>query len=169
VDDYGKKFITHKVINFRHIVVTKEIQTLANLAIRIDLFVSVPTFITAFRFFNSLIEGVINTGFLLWFGIFIGLIIFFTAFPLRNLHKELNTAKEQLLTKIDQEITLITGNNKGIRKLSLFNDILHVRDRVNDMNTWGIDFPMFLKLISTFLIPIVLGALFQLGFEALIQ
>ena len=82
---------------------------------------------------------------------------------------ELKKAKKQLLKKLNQEITQITNESQvGIGYFSAFNDILVVRDRVDSMTTWGIDNPIFLKFALTFLVPIVLGALFQLGFESIL-
>lgn len=170
IDDYGKRFINSEKIDLRRAILPEELTSLAKLAIKIDMIVAVPTTISAWIFFKSLLTlGLVNYGIIAYLVCSMLLFVFFSIFPLRHLHRETARAKHRLIKTLDKEIQQANEQIRfGIQGISLFHDLLSVRDQVRKMSTWGINTGLLIRFFMAGFLPLVIGALLQIWFQLIL-
>lgn len=171
IDDYGDKFIKNsKRIDIRRAILPQELTSLAKLAIKIDIIVAVPTTISVWIFLHDLFtNGIVNYGILVYLMGSILVFVLCSAYLLRRLHHEMEKAKEELIGKLDRDIQQVTQQiGQGIQGISLFHDLVVVRDQVKRMSTWGVNTGLLIRFFMTGLLPLVTGALLQIWIEILL-
>jgi len=166
IRNYGKCFISSDKIGFIHAIRQEGITYLANFAVKIDIIVAAVTLWSAYRLFENILKQepyYFQMGYLV---VCIFVFVIFSIFPLLQLHKEMVKAKKRLISSIDERIHQVHEQlNQGTNGISLFNDLIDFRSKVNKMNTWGSNTGISIRMLMLFILPIVLGALIQIMFE----
>ena len=170
IHDYGKRFISSEKIDLRRAIMQEELTSLAKFAIKIDIIVAVATTMAAWNFFEDLLgpKGIVKYHTL---GSLVGCImtfVFFSTFLLWNLHKEMVKAKHRLIETLNEDLQKASNQlNQGTQEISLFHDLLNVRNQVGKISTWGINTGLLIRFFLTGVLPLVLGALLQIWFQLL--
>jgi len=169
IDDYGKDFISYKKIDLRRAIIPEELTSLARLAIKIDLVIAVPTTVGALLFFNGLLNlRIMNLTILAYLIVSMFLLVFFSIYPLRHLHKELAEAKRELMKELNDELLQSDMQHDRLTQIPFFHSVLVLHDKVKAMSTWGINTGLLIKFFMTGFLPLVLGALLQIWFQLLL-
>lgn len=172
IHDYGKRFISSKKIGLLRAIRQEELTSLAKFAIKIDIIVAVAATYVAWGIFEGLSgpNGIVEYHSLFYLACCIMMFVFFSTFPLWNLHKQMVKVKNRLIKELDKDLKKASEQlNQRTQKhaLSRFHDLLNLRNQVGKISTWGINTGILIRYFLTAILPLVLGALLQKWFQLL--